>query len=245
MIRQQQTSGLNPYGALGEYAGGMRWSARPERLGSAFACASRQTSTQFITSAPVAPVALPPLTSARTTRRGQPRYVQPPLPGMSPRATHRRADSADSMPASAAPATFATLVAPALTPADAPRACGSPRSSRRRAAKPASAESATMLDTSQSAPTTVKDTVKDTVKGGRKKISVRQRFGELRVALAEGWEIVQPIFARPLWSVADDSANAFNFVLQREHDTRLVIVPEGRTVTRFIRDRRLIVDYRR
>jgi hypothetical protein len=72
---------------------------------------------------------------------------------------------------------------------------------------------------------------------------VRQCFGELRTALAEGWEIVQPIFARPLWSVTDDSATAFNFVLRRERATRLVIVPESRTVERFIRDQRLTVDY--
>jgi hypothetical protein len=73
--------------------------------------------------------------------------------------------------------------------------------------------------------------------------SVRECFGELRTALSEGWEIVQPIFARPLWSVADDSATAFNFVLRRERATRLVTVPEGRTVERFIRDRKLSVDY--
>ena len=73
---------------------------------------------------------------------------------------------------------------------------------------------------------------------------VRQRFTELRTALADGWEIVQPIFARPLWSVPDDSTTAFNFVLRRDDDTRLVTVPEGRTVARFIRDRQLTVDYR-
>lgn|SRR5690348_12360826 len=74
---------------------------------------------------------------------------------------------------------------------------------------------------------------------------VRQRFGELRAALAEGWEIVQPIFARPLWSVADDSTTAFNFVLRREQTTRLLTVPSGRTVQRFIQERNLAVDYRR
>ncbi len=77
------------------------------------------------------------------------------------------------------------------------------------------------------------------------KMSVRQCLNELRGALAEGWEIVQPIFARPLWSVTDDSTTAFNFVLRRELATRLVVVPEGRTVERFIRDRDLTVDYRR
>ena len=74
--------------------------------------------------------------------------------------------------------------------------------------------------------------------------SVRQRFGELRGLLAEGWEIVQPIFARPLWSTPDNSTTAFNFVLRRENATRLLTVPEGRTVQRFIRDRNLLVDYR-
>lgn len=75
--------------------------------------------------------------------------------------------------------------------------------------------------------------------------AVRQHFGELRTALADGWEIVQPIFARPLWSVTDDSTTAFNFVLRRERTTRLLTVPEGRTVERFIRERQLAVDYRR
>lgn len=75
--------------------------------------------------------------------------------------------------------------------------------------------------------------------------SARQRVNELRTALDEGWEIVQPIFARPLWSVADDTSTAFSFVLRRQHDTRLVTVPEGRLVQRFIRDHQLTVDDRR
>ncbi|MGH2487865.1 MAG: hypothetical protein ACRDHE_17830, partial [Ktedonobacterales bacterium] len=74
--------------------------------------------------------------------------------------------------------------------------------------------------------------------------TVRQRFGELRDLLAEGWEIVQPIFARPLWSATDNSTTAFNFVLRRENATRLLTVPEGRTVHRFIREQNLLVDYR-
>ena len=74
--------------------------------------------------------------------------------------------------------------------------------------------------------------------------SARRHFGELREALADGFEIVQPIFARPLWTTPDDSATAFNFVLTRERTTRLVIVPEGRTIQRFIRERHLAVDYR-
>ena len=74
--------------------------------------------------------------------------------------------------------------------------------------------------------------------------ALHAHLDDVRSALAEGWEIVQPIFARPLWSVSDDSATAFNFVLRREAATRLVTVPEGRGVQRFIRDHHLAVDYR-
>lgn len=75
--------------------------------------------------------------------------------------------------------------------------------------------------------------------------NIARHLGELRAALADGWEIVQPIFARPLWSAPDDSATAFNFVLRRSQGTRLITVPGGRTVERFIRDRNLTVDHAR
>ncbi len=71
-----------------------------------------------------------------------------------------------------------------------------------------------------------------------------RRFGDLRDALADGWEIVQPIFARPLWSAADDSQTAFNFVLRREQATRLLTIPGSRTVERFIATHSLQVDHR-
>jgi hypothetical protein len=74
---------------------------------------------------------------------------------------------------------------------------------------------------------------------------VSKRFAELRDALAGGWEIVQPVFARPLWSSADDSQTAFSFVLKRESGTRLVTVPGGRLVERFIAAQHLAVDERR
>ncbi len=77
----------------------------------------------------------------------------------------------------------------------------------------------------------------------RSHLGVHAHLDDVRSALEDGWEIVQPIFARPLWSVADNSATAFNFVLRRERATRLVTVPEGRSVQRFIRDHHLAVDY--
>jgi hypothetical protein len=75
--------------------------------------------------------------------------------------------------------------------------------------------------------------------------TVRRKFGELRAAIAEGFEIMEPIYARPLWSAPDNSRIAYSFVLQRESMTRLITVPGGRTVQQFIRERDLQVDYRR
>lgn len=73
--------------------------------------------------------------------------------------------------------------------------------------------------------------------------SVRRCLADLRGALGDGWEIVQPIFARPLWSTPDNSATGFHFVLRRERDTRLITVPGGRTIKRFITDRDLSIDF--
>jgi hypothetical protein len=68
------------------------------------------------------------------------------------------------------------------------------------------------------------------------------RLAELRAALADGWEIVQPIFARPLWSSVNDTRTAFNFVLRRERRVRLITVPHDRAVERFIDEQHLTVD---
>lgn len=74
--------------------------------------------------------------------------------------------------------------------------------------------------------------MRDGMRGG-----VRQHLHLLRAALAEGWELVQPIFARPQWSALDDRETALHFVLQREHTTQLLTVPETRAVQRFVRTR--------
>ncbi len=73
--------------------------------------------------------------------------------------------------------------------------------------------------------------------------NMQAHFAELRAALEDGWEIVQPIFARPMWTVVDDSATELHFVLRRDVATRLVTVPEGRGVQRFIREHHLAVNY--
>jgi hypothetical protein len=79
----------------------------------------------------------------------------------------------------------------------------------------------------------------------RAHLGVRRKLGELRAAIAEGFEIKEPIYARPLWSSPDNSRIAYSFVLQREQVTRLITVPDGRTVQQFIHKRTLKVDYLR
>ena len=79
----------------------------------------------------------------------------------------------------------------------------------------------------------------------RTPLRVRQRLGELRAAMAEGFLIREPIYARPLWSSPDNSRIAYSFVLQHDQATRLITVPDGRTVQQFIRKHELQVDYRR
>jgi hypothetical protein len=71
---------------------------------------------------------------------------------------------------------------------------------------------------------------------------VRKKYSELRAAIAEGFEIQEPIYARPLWSSPDDSHIAYSFVLQREQITRLITVPDSRTIQQFIRKRKLHID---
>ena len=141
-------------------------------------------------------------------------------------ARKRRASSEDAPPAAASP-----MVSVAVLPAKSEI---SQNTSTKRTTDSVAHVSSSSSSSSSSSP-----------RHHDARQSVRQSFGELRTALSEGWEIVQPIFARPLWSSADNSTTAFNFVLRREQATRLVTVPEGRTVQRFIRDHELTVDYRR
>jgi hypothetical protein len=122
----------------------------------------------------------------------------------------------------------------------AARGSTSPASASARTAVATCAIAAPVLRMPVARPSAPKTPAVTKPRGG-----VRHQFTELRTALADGWEIIEPIFARPLWTVPDNSATAFNFVLRREADTRLVTVPEGRTIARFIRDRELVVDYRR
>jgi hypothetical protein len=76
----------------------------------------------------------------------------------------------------------------------------------------------------------------------RTQLGVRKKYGELRAAIAEGFEVQEPIYARPLWSSPDDSRIAYSFVLQREQVTRLITVPDSRTIQQFIRKHNFRID---
>ena len=169
-------------------------------------------------------------TSTRARRKPAP-IAQETLPGMneakasSPRASRRRNAG------QAAPLTtfeVSLRVAPS----------NGPRQPARQ--EPANAQQA---PADARAATDGRATSRPEPKRARKMSS--RRIGDLREALADGWEIVQPIFARPLWTAADDSQTAFNFVLRRDQATRLLTIPDSRTVERFIATHSLQVDYRR
>jgi hypothetical protein len=89
------------------------------------------------------------------------------------------------------------------------------------------------------------DSMRNTAPPSGRRADTQRQFAELNEALDTGWEIVQPVFARPLWSAADDSLTAFSFVLRQGTATRLITVPSDRHVERFIAAQRLAVDERR
>lgn len=170
------------------------------------------------------------IASATTrTRRSRASALQPVLPGI---ATNGMAET----PATAGRSSRGATRTRRATPAVALRVA--PTNGPRQPARPE--------------PAPPKETKKETPRADanasqpkRARNSSGKRFGDLREALADGWEIVQPIFARPLWSAADDSQTAFNFVLRRDQSTRLLTIPMSRTVERFIASHSLQVDYLR
>lgn len=140
-----------------------------------------------------------------------------------------------------APATRSRRATPAVSlrvaPTNGPR-----QPARQEPATPAAKASATPSTTPSTTPPAGQPSASQPK---RLRKSSGKRIGDLREALADGWEIVQPIFARPLWSAADDSQTAYNFVLRREQATRLLTIPDSRTVERFIAAHSLAVDSRR
>ena len=65
---------------------------------------------------------------------------------------------------------------------------------------------------------------------------VEPRYLLLRSALEAGWSIEEPVYLRPRWS--EDGPRVYHFILrlEAEGDPRLLTVPEGPEVERFVLD---------
>jgi len=70
------------------------------------------------------------------------------------------------------------------------------------------------------------------------------RYRQLLAALDTGWQIEEPIYLRPRWS--ENRTREYHFILRRPHSTapRLLTVPEGAEVDRFVIDQKLKVTRR-
>ncbi|HEX6817268.1 MAG TPA: hypothetical protein VF120_02765 [Ktedonobacterales bacterium] len=162
--------------------------------------------------------------AARTERTDARRPKRTAGAPTKPSAAHQLALPLDSAP----------LAAPPVRDAEPARTRTSERAHALVATRSARAD-----DSSSTAPMRAKPSGPRGERG-----NVQAHFAELRAALDDGWEIVQPIFARPTWTAVDDSATELHFVLRRDVATRLVTVPAGRGVQRFIREHHLSVDHR-
>jgi hypothetical protein len=71
--------------------------------------------------------------------------------------------------------------------------------------------------------------------------AVDPRYRMLRAALDVGWRIEEPVYLRPRWSA--NGPRVYHFILRRptESGQRLLTVPEGSEVERFVRDEGLRV----
>lgn len=169
-------------------------------------------------------------TPSRARRRAAP-IAQETLPGMNEALAESPARAARRRSAGRATPPVTVEVSLRVAPTNGPR-------------QPARQEPAATPATPEATAAAESQAIRRPEPKRARKTSSR-RIGDLREALADGWEIVQPIFARPLWSAADDSQTAFNFVLRRDQATRLLTIPDSRTVERFITTHSLQVDYRR
>ena len=73
---------------------------------------------------------------------------------------------------------------------------------------------------------------------------VEPRYRLLLAALDMGWRIEEPVYLRPRWG--DEGQRAYYFILRRADsgEQKLLSVPEGQEVKRFVHDQRLSVSMR-
>jgi hypothetical protein len=74
---------------------------------------------------------------------------------------------------------------------------------------------------------------------------IEPQYRVLLAALDLGWRVEEPVYLRPRWS--DAGPRVYHFILRRSRlaPPRLVSVPEGSDVDRFVRDEglRLVVGH--
>lgn len=66
-----------------------------------------------------------------------------------------------------------------------------------------------------------------------------QRFKRLLQCLTDGWAIDPPVFVRPVWHAMADAHDAYHFVLKRNGDLQLLVIPASGEVEAFINTHRL------
>lgn len=185
---------------------------------------------------------------ATRNKRGSARAGREPLEETATSRPVTRATPRASAAHTAAAAPRASTTTPALAPTKTPKATAPARGAivaLRLAVAPSGRDITPRREPPREGPHSPQSAHATQTPAAPRKPGARKRFTELRDALASGFEIVQPVFARPLWSAADDSLTAYSFVLRRESATRLVTVPGGRLVERFIATHHLSVDERR
>ncbi len=60
-------------------------------------------------------------------------------------------------------------------------------------------------------------------------------------ALSQGWHIQSPVYYRQRWYSADGNRLGYYFILKKDDDTDLIIVPDGDKVRQLIELKRLKV----
>jgi hypothetical protein len=71
--------------------------------------------------------------------------------------------------------------------------------------------------------------------------AVDAQFRQVIAAIDLGWHVEEPVYLRPRWT--GDSRRVYHFILKRApvSTPRLITVPEGPAVERFVRDEYLRV----
>lgn len=68
-----------------------------------------------------------------------------------------------------------------------------------------------------------------------------KRLAQLRRALIEGWQIETPVYFRAQWYTGHQKRDGFYFILKRNKEVDLIVIPDSETMRQFIKEQRLKV----